>query len=164
MVRDGENIYLTRSLDRPLLVVAERIDSIRDWLESRGIAASSKRPIAVWLRHTTSPGSVYSDAPTYRRFFKRPRSTLPNDLDLIGRRYVEASVTTIEPRVILQIRRPWPPQILCYAVAQAENNALIYARSRYSAPSRIVRPNGCNGPVVLTDLFHLGSISSSESF
>jgi len=106
IAREGERVRLARSLDRPLryflakeeagpmLVVAERIDQIREALEAEGYGAqfhpSYTRMIpahhVVTLRLIGCP----DPNPSYHRFFAPPRATMPADLDQIGERYVGA--------------------------------------------------------------------------
>jgi len=106
VARDGERVRLARSLDRPLryflakqqagplLVVADRIDAIRDALAARGLAAQFHPSYTrmVPAHHVTEIRLVGCPDPNpdHRRFFDPPRGVLAPDLDLIGRRYVEA--------------------------------------------------------------------------
>lgn len=112
LARDGERVFLARSLDRPLryflakqesgplLVVAERIDEIAAWLETQGYSdqfhpsytrmAPAHHVTQLRLLGCPDPN------PTYRRYFDPPRGTLPADLDVIGRTYVGALVETLE--------------------------------------------------------------------
>jgi asparagine synthase (glutamine-hydrolysing) len=106
VARDGERVRLARSLDRPLryflakqaegpmLVVAERIDAIAQALAAEGLAEQFHPTYTrmVPAHHVTEIRLVGcpDPNPTYRRFFDPPRGVLPPDLDLIGRRYVEA--------------------------------------------------------------------------
>ncbi len=118
VVREGDSVYLARSLDRPLryflakqesgplLVVAERIDSIRDWLEGRGYGDQfqptySRMAPAHHVTRLRLLGCPDPN-PTYRRFFDPPRGTLPDDLDLIGKRYIESLLSTIESWLLVQ--------------------------------------------------------------
>jgi asparagine synthase (glutamine-hydrolysing) len=102
----GEVVRLVRSLDRPLryflakredgplLVVAERIDRIREHLASLGLAdqfhPSYTRMVpahhVVELLLVGCPDPL----PSYRRFFDPPRGILAADPEEIGRRYVGA--------------------------------------------------------------------------
>ena len=118
VVRDGEKVYLARSLDRPLryflakqesgplLVVAERIDQIRAWLETQGYGDQFQPTYSrmVPAHHVTRLRLLGcpDPNPTYRRFFDPPRGTLPNDLGLLGTRYVEALVATLEKWLLAQ--------------------------------------------------------------
>jgi asparagine synthase (glutamine-hydrolysing) len=114
----GEVVRLVRSLDRPLryflakredgplLVVAERIDRIRDFLAERGFAEqfhpSYTRMVpahhVVEIRLIGCPDPL----PSYRRFFDPPRGILPPDPEEIGRRYVGALAEEIR-RWLLRI-------------------------------------------------------------
>jgi asparagine synthase (glutamine-hydrolysing) len=106
LARDGQRVRLARSLDRPLryflakekdgplLVVADRIDQIRDALEREGhgdqFHPSYTRMIPA--HHVTEIQLVGcpDPNPVYRRFFDPPREVLPPDLDVIGEAYVQA--------------------------------------------------------------------------
>ena len=103
---DGITVRLARSLDRPLryflaketdgpvLVVADRIDAVHDWLKEHGhgdqFHPSYTRMVpahhVVTLRLVGCP----DPAPTYVRTFTPARNVLPQDLDEIGRLYVGA--------------------------------------------------------------------------
>jgi asparagine synthase (glutamine-hydrolysing) len=111
VAREGERVCLARSLDRPLryflakeaegpmLVVAERIDALRDRLEREGYGAQFHPTYTRMApaHHVTTLRLVGcpDPNPTYRRFFDPPRATLPADLDLIGERYVGALLAEI---------------------------------------------------------------------
>ncbi|HEY4564824.1 MAG TPA: asparagine synthase-related protein [Thermoanaerobaculia bacterium] len=106
IARDGQRVALARSLDRPLryflakekdgpmLVVADRIDQIRDALEREGhgdqFHPSYTRMVPA--HHVTEIQLVGcpDPNPVYRRFFDPPREVLPPDLDVIGETYVQA--------------------------------------------------------------------------
>jgi asparagine synthase (glutamine-hydrolysing) len=106
LARDGQRVRLARSLDRPLryflakekdgplLVVADRIDQIRDALEREGhgdqFHPSYTRMIPA--HHVTEIQLVGcpDPNPVHRRFFDPPREVLPPDLDVIGEAYVQA--------------------------------------------------------------------------
>ena len=106
VAQDGERVVLTRSLDRPLryflakaadgpvLIVAERIDEIAAELSRRGWAGQFHPTYTrmVPAHHVTTLRLIGCPDPNpiHRRFFDPPRATLPADLDVIGRRYVEA--------------------------------------------------------------------------
>jgi len=106
VAQEGERVVLARSLERPLryflakaadgpvLIVAERIDEIAAELSRRGWAGQfhpSYTRMAPAHHVTTLRLIGCPDPnPVYRRFFDPPRGTLPPDLDLIGRHYVEA--------------------------------------------------------------------------
>ena len=112
VARKGEKVFLARSLDRPLryflakqesgplLVVAERIDAIAQWLEGKGYGdqfhpsytrmAPAHHVTQLRLLGCPDPN------PTYRRYFDPPRGVLPPDLETIGRTYVGALVGTLD--------------------------------------------------------------------
>ena len=106
VAQDGQRVVLARSLDRPLryflakstdgpvLIVAERIDEIAAELGRRGWAAQFHPSYTrmVPAHHVTTLRLVGcpDPNPVHRRFFDPPRATLPGDLDLIGRHYIEA--------------------------------------------------------------------------
>jgi asparagine synthase (glutamine-hydrolysing) len=106
VAQDGERVMLARSLDRPLryflakaaegpvLIVAERIDEIAVELARRGWAdqfhPSYTRMVPAHHVTTLRLVGCPDPNPVHRRFFDPPRGTLPADLDVIGRHYVQA--------------------------------------------------------------------------
>lgn len=106
VAQEGERVVLARSLDRPLryflakaaagpvLIVAERIDEIATELARRGWSdqfhPSYTRMAPAHHVTTLRLIGCPDPNPVYRRFFDPPRATLSADLDVIGRRYVEA--------------------------------------------------------------------------
>lgn len=106
VAQDGERVLLARSLDRPLryflakavdgpvLIVAERIDEIASELARRGWSDQFHPSYTrmVPAHHVTALRLVGcpDPNPVHMRFFDPPRGTLPPDLDVIGRHYVEA--------------------------------------------------------------------------
>ena len=106
VAQQDERVVLARSLDRPLryflakavdgpvLIVAERIDEIAEELARRGWAGQFHPSYTrmVPAHHVTTLRLVGCPDPNpiHRRFFDPPRETLPADLDLIGRYYIEA--------------------------------------------------------------------------
>lgn len=106
VAEDGERVLLARSLDRPLryflakstdgpvLIVAERIDEIAAELARHGWSTQFHPSYTrmVPAHHVTTLRLIGCPDPNpiHRRFFDPPRETLPPDLDIIGRRYVEA--------------------------------------------------------------------------
>src|SRR6266851_6667468 len=104
--RDRETVRLARSLDRPMryflakrkdgpmLVVSDRIDAIRAFLEREGLAAQfhpsytrmvpAHHVVAIRLVGCPDPDAVHT------RFFAPERSVFAGDLDELGRRYVGA--------------------------------------------------------------------------
>ncbi|MEP6989619.1 MAG: asparagine synthase-related protein, partial [bacterium] len=106
VVQDGQRVMLARSLDRPLryflakaaegpvLIVAERIDEIAAQLAQLGWSSQFHPSYTrmVPAHHVTTLRLVGcpDPNPVHTRFFDPPRGTLPLDLDVIGRRYIEA--------------------------------------------------------------------------
>ncbi len=106
LARDGERVRMARSLDRPmryflakesagpLLVVAERIDTIKAYLDAEGYGnqfhpsytrmVPAHHVLEIRLVGCPDPN------PKYHRFFDPPRGTLPPDIDVIGATYVDA--------------------------------------------------------------------------
>ncbi len=105
-VRHGKAARMARSLDRPMryflakrqegpaLVVAERIDAIRHWLQGEGLAEqfhpSYTRMVPAHHLVELQLIGCPDPSPTYTRFFTPQRESLPADLDEIGRRYIGA--------------------------------------------------------------------------
>jgi asparagine synthase (glutamine-hydrolysing) len=106
VAQEGERVVLARSLDRPMryflakaadgpvLIVAERIDEIAAELARLGWADQFHPTYTrmVPAHHVTTLRLIGcpDPNPVHQRFFDPPRGTLPPDLDLIGRRYIEA--------------------------------------------------------------------------
>ncbi len=104
--RTGETVLMARSLDRPMryflakqtegpmLVIAERIDQIKQVLEEHGYLEQFHPTYTrmVPAHHVTHIRLVGCPDPTplQRRFFAPPRATMAADLDAIGHAYVEA--------------------------------------------------------------------------
>ena len=111
VARRGETVRMARSLDRPLryflaketdgplLVVADRIDAIRDYLAQQGLAEQFHPSYTrmVPAHHVTTLRLVGCPDPDPRhaRFVEPADEELPADLDAIGRRYVGALLTEI---------------------------------------------------------------------
>lgn len=104
VARDGKTVRIARSLDRPVryflakreegpaLVVADRIDTIHEWLKSQGYddqfhPSYTRMVPAHYVLEIQLIGCPDPD-PTYVRFFDPSRDSLPTDLDEIGRRYI----------------------------------------------------------------------------
>ncbi len=111
VARDGVAVRMARSLDRPMryflakrkegpaLFVADRIDTLHRALEAEGLAAQfhpsyTRMVPAHHVIEVRLVGCPDPD-PTYQRFVAPAKATLPADLDVIGRRYVEALAAEI---------------------------------------------------------------------
>ena len=121
VAQEGERVVLARSLERPLryflakatdgpvLIVAERIDAIAEELARHGWAdqfhPSYTRMVPAHHVTTLRLIGCPDPNPTYRRFFDPPRGTLPADLDLIGRHYLEAVYTALRGWLLAQDTR-----------------------------------------------------------
>src|SRR3569623_1550047 len=104
--RRGQNVRMARSIGRPLryfiakraegpcLVVAERIDAIRDFLASEGLVnqfhPSYTRMVPAHHILELALVGCPDPSPTHQRFFAPERNRLPADLDEIGKAYVGA--------------------------------------------------------------------------
>src|SRR5262245_35582879 len=103
---EGRTVRMARSMDRPMryflakraegpaLYVADRIDTLRNALETDRLHGqfhpSYTRMIpAHYVVELALVGCPDPD-PIYTRFFVPPRGTMPADLDAIGQRYVAA--------------------------------------------------------------------------
>ena len=104
--KDGRTVRMARTLGRPMrfflakrsdgpwLVVAERMDEIRDFLTSEGLGGQFHPSYTrmVPAHHVTTLDLVGcpDPNPVLTRYFDPPRGTLPADPDAIGERYVAA--------------------------------------------------------------------------
>jgi asparagine synthase (glutamine-hydrolysing) len=118
VAQDGERVLLARSLDRPLryflakavegptLIVAERIDEIGAELARHGWSDQFHPTYSrmVPAHHVTTLRLVGCPDPNpiHRRFFDPPRETLPPDLDVIGRHYIEALYAEMRRWLVVQ--------------------------------------------------------------
>ncbi len=106
MAQQGKTVRMARSLDRPMryflakkaagpvLIVADRIDAIHQWLQSQGLAAQfhpsyTRMVPAHYVVEIQLVGCPDPD-PAYTRFFDPQRNQLPTNLDEIGRQYIGA--------------------------------------------------------------------------
>jgi asparagine synthase (glutamine-hydrolysing) len=106
LAREGKTVRMARSLDRPMryflakrqegpaLVVADRIDTIREWLEGEGLGEQfhpsyTRMVPAHYIVEIQLIGCPDPD-PTYTRFFCPQPNRLPTDLDEIGHAYIGA--------------------------------------------------------------------------
>ncbi len=112
VAKDGVTVKMARSMDRPLryflakksagpvLVVADRIDTLFEWLRAEGLAdqfhpSYSRMIPAHYVVEIQLVGCPDPD-PVYTRFFEPERNSLPTDLDQIGAAYIGALATEIE--------------------------------------------------------------------
>src|ERR1041384_3393574 len=123
VARDGERVLMARSLNRPLryflaketngplLIVADRIDRIRDALAREGYLSQFHPAYTrmVPAHHVTDLRLIGCPDPNpeHRRFFDPPRGTVAPDLDLIGRSYVSALCAEVRSWLdTLAVREP----------------------------------------------------------
>jgi asparagine synthase (glutamine-hydrolysing) len=106
LAKAGKAVRMARSLDRPMryflakrqagpvLIVASRIDTIFNWLKSEGLEGQfhpsyTRMVPAHHVVELQLIGCPDPD-PVYTRFFAPTSATLPPDLDVIGRTYINA--------------------------------------------------------------------------
>jgi asparagine synthase (glutamine-hydrolysing) len=106
IARKGQTVTMARSLDRPMryflakqqsgpiLVVADRIDTIYDWLKSAGLESQfhpsyTRMVPAHHVVELQLVGCPDPD-PKYTRFFDPQHGVLPANLDRIGEAYIGA--------------------------------------------------------------------------
>jgi len=123
VARRGKTVKMARSLDRPLryflakrqegpaLIVAERIDSIFQWLQEHGLADQfhpgyTRMVPAHYVVEIHLIGCPDPD-PTYTRFFDPRPNTMPRDLTEIGRRYIGTLADEIA-KWVRQLPEPEP--------------------------------------------------------
>jgi len=106
VARSGETVRIARSLDRPVryflakkvagpaLVVADRIDAIRNWLASQGLAdqfhPNYTRMVPAHYITTIRIVGCPDPSPSYERFVVPKPGTIPIDVNAIGRAYIGA--------------------------------------------------------------------------
>src|SRR5229473_405318 len=106
IAKDGKTVRLARSLDRPMryflakrhegpaLVIANRIDSISNWLKQEGFGAQfhpnyTRMVPAHHIVQIHLIGCPDPD-PIYERFFTPARNAFPTDLQKLGENYIRA--------------------------------------------------------------------------
>jgi asparagine synthase (glutamine-hydrolysing) len=106
VARQGQTVTMARSLDRPMryflakqqagpiLIVADRIDAIYNWLKAEGLDSQfhpsyTRMVPAHYVVKLQLIGCPDPD-PTYTRFFDPKPGRLPADLDAIGAAYIGA--------------------------------------------------------------------------
>jgi len=121
--REGRTVRLARSIGRPLryflakqvagpcLVVAERMDEIRDFLESEGLHGqfhpSYTRMVPAHYLVEIELVGCPDPNPVCRRFFSPSTKKLPADIDQIGKCYLQVLVNEID-RWLDRIHRDEP--------------------------------------------------------
>lgn len=106
VAREGKTVRMVRSLDRPMryflakrtegpaLIVADRIDSIYEWLKSEGLGdqfhPSYTRMVPAHHVVTLELIGCPDPDPVYTRFFTPAMGTLPPDVQEIGKAYIGA--------------------------------------------------------------------------
>ncbi len=121
VAREGEEVFLARSLDRPLryflakqeagplLVVAERMDEIAGWLEDHGFGdqfqPSYTRMVPAHHVTTLRLLGCPDPRPSYSRFFDPARGSGSGDLDDLGVRYLRALMKEIRLWLTAQSER-----------------------------------------------------------
>jgi asparagine synthase (glutamine-hydrolysing) len=129
VARCGKTVKMARSLDRPMryflakrqegpgLIVADRIDTIYDWLKTEGLDGQfhpsyTRMVPAHHVVELQLVGCPDPD-PVYRRFFTPPMNALPADVEQIGKIYISA----LAEEISLWVRRiPSPEPIgVCFS-------------------------------------------------
>jgi asparagine synthase (glutamine-hydrolysing) len=86
--------FIVKKVDGPALVVSDRIDSIKNWLDAEGFGdqfhPSYTRMVPAHYIITIELVGCPDPNPTYARYFEPKRNALPTDVQEIGRRYVAA--------------------------------------------------------------------------
>lgn len=157
--RQGQMVRMARSIGRPLryfiakraegpcLVVAERIDAIRDFLVGEGLAGqfhpSYTRMVPAHHLVEIALVGCPDPNPVYRRFFTPPRNRLPADLDAIGRAYIGA---------LAEECRLWLDRITTGVAANGEA----------AEPIGVLFSGGVDSGAVFLVLYHL-LLSSGQS-
>lgn len=153
--RQGEVVRMARSLDRPmryflakqesgpLLVVADRIDQIRRFLEAEGYGDQFHPSYTrmVPAHHVTSIRLIGCPDPNpiYQRFLEPAADTLQADVDLIGERYVRALWQALD--AWLQVVPPREPIGVLFSGGLDSGSVLLCLYSllleRGHSPSRL---------------------------
>jgi asparagine synthase (glutamine-hydrolysing) len=86
--------FIVKKVDGPALVVSDRIDTIKGWLDAEGFAdqfhPSYTRMVPAHYVTTIELVGCPDPNPTYVRYFEPVRNALPADINEIGRRYISA--------------------------------------------------------------------------
>ncbi|GIX05220.1 MAG: asparagine synthase [Planctomycetaceae bacterium] len=107
--------FIAKQHDGPLLIVADRIDTIARYLREQGLHdqfhPSYTRMVPAHYVTEIALVGCPDPAPNYRRFFEPMRNRWEADVVQIGRRYVEALATEVE-RWLERIERHQPIGVL----------------------------------------------------
>ncbi|MGH7973657.1 MAG: asparagine synthase-related protein, partial [Limisphaerales bacterium] len=112
VAKEWKTVRLARSLDRPMryflakrhegpaLVVANRIDAIKEWLKANGFA-DQFHPQYTRMVHANHVVQIHligcpDPDPVYERFFAPRRNALPTDLAQLGGNYIGALADEIQ--------------------------------------------------------------------
>jgi asparagine synthase (glutamine-hydrolysing) len=112
VAQEGKIVRMARSLDRPMryflakrqegpaLIVANRIDAIRDWLKQQGFASQfhpsyTRMVPAHYVVQIHLVGCPDPD-PVYERFFTPARNAFPASIDELGKNYISALAEEIQ--------------------------------------------------------------------
>jgi asparagine synthase (glutamine-hydrolysing) len=129
IARNGQTVIMARSLDRPMryflakqqagpiLIVADRIDTIYNWLKAEGLEAQfhpsyTRMVPAHHVVELQLIGCPDPD-PKYIRFFDPQTARLPADLDVIGQAYISALAEEISR--FLQAIQNHEPVGVCFS-------------------------------------------------
>jgi len=112
VAKEGKTVRLARSLDRPMryflakrhegpaLIVADRIDHIREWLTENGFAdqfhPTYTRMVPAHYRVQIELIGCPDPEPIYERFFEPARNAFSTDVRELGRNYIGALAQEIQ--------------------------------------------------------------------
>ena len=86
--------FIVKKVDGPALLVSDRIDKIKNWLDDEGFAdqfhPSYTRMVPAHYVTKIELLGCPDPNPTYERYFEPQRNVLPADTEEIGRRYIGA--------------------------------------------------------------------------
>ena len=92
--------FLAKQANGPVLVIAERIDQIRDHLRSEGLGdqfhPSYTRMVPAHYVTELALIGCPDPNPIYTRYLESKRDVLPSDIDVIGKAYIGALADEIE--------------------------------------------------------------------